>query len=68
MAEAYTILDNVTKVKGKTHHHGRAHVPAGAHSHQQTFPKILDFTAGRHNPVTGLGGGAGLADLCWEPH
>ncbi len=63
MAEAYTILDNVIKVEG------RHTITAGIMyrlEHTATssnFPTNLDFGANAGNPVTGLGGGAGLADF-----
>src|SRR5208337_2805341 len=61
MAEAYTILDNVTKVKGRHtitagFMYRLEHTSANAN-----FPTTLDFGANAGNPVTGLGGGAGLA-------
>jgi len=64
MAEAYTILDNVTKVKG------RHTITAGFMYRLEhttgnaAFGTYLDFGyygGNGGNPVTGLGGGAGLA-------
>lgn len=63
MAEAYTILDNITKVKG--HHTFKTglmyRVEHGAY--ESGFPTILSFGGtGVQNPSTGLGG-SGLAEF-----
>jgi hypothetical protein len=61
MAEAYTFLDNLTKVKGKhTITAGFMYRLEHTGANGQ-FPTLLNFGANAGNPVTGLGGGGGLA-------